>query len=88
MFKTVLLILFLYSGLVYSCPRCWDRNQGDELIDFTKGNHPKNEKTELKIESEYEKKLGVDCNSGVKKACEELAKILELKKKKKSEETN
>jgi len=82
MLKIVFLSLIFYSGLVFACPRCLDKYQNEEIVDFSKGNHPKKEKPEVKIESEYEKKLATDCHSGVAAACDQLVRISRLKAKK------
>jgi hypothetical protein len=85
MLKIFFLGLVLYSGLVFACPRCWDKYQDLEIVDFSKGNHPKIEKSEVKIESDYEKKLATDCHSGIAAACDQLVRLNNLKTKKQIE---
>ena len=65
-----------------ACPRCWDKYQPGETFDFSKGNYPKKEKTEIEIESEDEKKLNKDCQSGITVACEKLQLINDKRIKK------
>ncbi|MFZ4404636.1 MAG: hypothetical protein ACOYOK_11090 [Pseudobdellovibrionaceae bacterium] len=82
MLNIVFLSLILYSSLVFACPRCWDKYQDEEIVDFSKGNHPKKEKSEVKIESDYEKKLATDCHIGIAAACDQRVRISRLKAKK------
>jgi hypothetical protein len=83
--KSILLIFIFICIDVDACPRCWEKYQPEEIFDFSNGNHPKKEKTEVKVESEYEKILAKDCHSGIKAACDQLVRINQMKNKTKVE---
>ncbi len=88
-FLKLVLLFFVYTFFLgttgYACTRCWERSPPGETFDFSKGNYPKGNKSEIKVESENQKKLVKDCQSGNSKACEELRDINEQRIKSSAE---